>query len=78
MNTSEHWRRWRAEEQVKKMTDAEIAKAVMPASRADFWLHNNLKIIWRLAHWNWFNFRTGEKGFFLFAKHGFREWKEGR
>ena len=68
------------EEQIRisKMPDEECIKALLPSTvseHIDFWLHNELMLIWRIIHWNWFNLWTGEKGFWLFAKHSFKEWK---
>ena len=41
----------------------------------EFWLHKHCHIAWRFLWWNWFNLWTGEKSFWLFVKHGFRDWR---
>jgi hypothetical protein len=69
------------EEQIRgsKMTYKELVDCLMPHGvhqHIDFWFHNHCQFLWRLVRWNWFNLWTGEKGFWLFAKHGFKEWKD--
>ncbi len=63
---------------ISKLTEEDCIRALIPHSvlgRSDFWLHNHLVLVWRFIHWNWFNIFSGERSFFKFAKHGFREWR---
>jgi len=67
------------EEQIRvsKMTMEELIDCLAPHGlweKLSFWLHNHCNPLWHLYRWNWFNIWTDEKGFWLFARHGFREW----
>jgi len=67
---TEHWRKWH----ISEMSDEECIKALMPP-RIEFWVYNHFPLLWRVLRWNWFNIWTGERGFWLFARHCFKEWK---
>lgn len=67
------------EEQIRvsKMTRDELVECLMPhgmQERFSFWLHDYCLFLWRVIFWKWVNIWTGEKGFRVFAKHGFKEW----
>jgi hypothetical protein len=61
---------------IKEPTDKELREVFKPLGRTELWLHNHLQLLWRIVYWNWFNVDTGEKGFYLFLRHGLREWRE--
>ena len=66
-----------AAEMVEKYVQEEnerILELFANAGGHSLWLHNHCRLLWRIVNWNWFNIFTGEEGFWLFAKHGFREW----
>tara|TARA_Y100000310_G_scaffold58000_1_gene53153 strand:- start:3103 stop:3474 length:372 start_codon:yes stop_codon:yes gene_type:complete len=64
---------------IRNMSEDELKEALAPTKG---WAGFNLSLfiyapfIWRIIHWCWFNGYTGERGFWLFARHGFKEWRE--
>jgi len=56
------------------MSKEELLEALKPLSKAEWWLNTHLHLLWRIIYWNWFNVYTGEEGFWLSFKHGFRDW----
>jgi len=62
--------------ELEDVSDEELREFFKPLSKSECWLYKHLCLLWRLVHWNWFNIFTGEEGFWLFFRHGFREWKE--
>ena len=62
---------------VSKLTDEDCMRLLTggnPLLRMDFWLHRNCRWAWHIINWNWFNVWTGENSFWLWFRHGFREW----
>jgi len=41
-----------------KLTDEECIRLLVPHGirGIDFWLFNHLNFVWRVIHWNWFEF----------------------
>jgi len=61
---------------VFNIANEQLKKMLKPPNKIEFWIYRHSVVLWRILRWRWFNIWTGEDGFWLFAKHGFREWKE--
>jgi len=64
-----------AVKQFEDLSNKEVSDLFKPSGEADYWVATHLELFWRIYHWNWFNVYTGEESFWLFVKHGFREWR---
>ncbi len=58
----------------RQLSDTECIQLLLGHNPIKFWIYCHCKLLWRIIFWNWFNIWTGESGFWLFLKHGFREW----
>lgn len=61
-------------ETVEDMSSEELLEFLKPLNKFEWWMCTHLPLLWRTVKWNWFNVFTGEESFWLFLRHGFREW----